>query len=108
MIEFERVRDSKDFQNVYNKAKKWHCDGAVVYFLAGSANKFSAVASKKIGKAVARNRAKRRIRAAFSNIKDELNSGTYIIIARAGINELSFKNIEKNLRWSFKKIEALK
>lgn len=108
MTNFEPLSDTREFQKVYSEAKKWHCDGAVVYFLADKSNKFSAVASKKIGKAVYRNRAKRRIRSAFWSIKGDLESGIYVIIAKNGTNELNFAKFQKDLRWSFKKIEALK
>ncbi|WP_242647965.1 ribonuclease P protein component [Campylobacter geochelonis] len=93
---------------MYDEAKKWHCECAVVYFLASEQKKFAVVASKKIGKAVIRNRAKRLIKAAFLNIKNELKSGSFVIITKAGINEMKFGAIEKNLRWSFRKMDILK
>ena len=45
----------------------------------------------------------------FFNIKNDLVSGTYILIAKKQIaQDISFDKIEKNLRWSFKKIGCVK
>lgn len=108
MTKFVTLSSSKEFQKIYCVAKKWHCDGAVVYFLADKTNKFAVVASKKIGNAVARNRAKRRIRATFLDLNNAVKSGIYVIVAKNGVNDLNFAKFENNLKWSFKKIDALK
>jgi len=70
--------------------------------------KLAVVASKKVGKAVVRNRAKRLLRAAFFSISNELKDGTYIMVAKNGITEISFDKICKNLSWSTKKMGCLK
>nr|WP_314882869.1 ribonuclease P protein component [uncultured Campylobacter sp.] len=102
------MSDSKVFSEVYKSAAKWHCECAVVYFLASEQRKFSAVASKKIGNSVTRNRAKRRLRAVFYNQKDAIVSGIFILIAKKRIVDMSFEDIERNLKWAFKKIGAVK
>ncbi|ERJ26157.1 Ribonuclease P protein component [Campylobacter concisus ATCC 51562] len=48
------------------------------------------------------------MRAAFFNISSELKDGTYIMIAKNGITEISFEKICKNLSWSTKKMGCLK
>ena len=57
---------------------------------------------------MARNRAKRRIRAAFLDLNNAVKSGIYVIVAKNGVNDLNFAKFENNLKWSFKKIDALK
>lgn len=106
-MEFSPVK-SQEFSIVYEKAKKWHCDPAVVYYLASNDKKFSVIASKKIGNAVKRNRAKRVVRAAFLELKDRLKPGIYVIITRANINDMEFSSVVKSLKWSFKRLEAEK
>lgn len=65
------------------------------------------VASKKVGKAVARNRAKRVLRAAFASYAKELSVGTYVLIAKSNVNGFDFESSRKKLRWSFKKLGCL-
>lgn len=106
--DFASIGDSKEFSYVYRNAKKWHCSSAIVYFLESEEKKFAAVASKKVGKAVDRNLAKRRIRCAFAQLNVGLKSGIYIIISKSNIAEQRFSEIKSNLIWSFKKLDCLK
>ena len=78
---------------------------SMVLFVATSENppQVAFVASKKIGNAVKRNRAKRLMRAALREIlaPDKLNLST-IIVARISILELPFANIVNDLRYCLK------
>ncbi|RAZ50230.1 ribonuclease P protein component [Campylobacter hyointestinalis] len=104
---FGSISDSKEFVHVYQNAKKWHCDCAVVYFLESSSTKFAAIASKKVGKAVIRNRSKRLLRSAFYSFGNELKDGVYILIAKAGLEKLPYDRIQKSLKWSLKKVNSI-
>lgn len=66
------------------------------------------VASKKVGKAVLRNRAKRVLRASFACVADELKNGTYILVAKGGVENFNLNMASKNIRWSFKKLGCFK
>ena len=90
MTKFITLNGSKEFQKIYCVAKKWHCDGAVVYFLADETNKFAVVASKKVGNAVARNRAKRRIRAAFFCFYKALKMWCFVFFGKKVVKEIKF------------------
>ncbi|EDO9795288.1 ribonuclease P protein component [Campylobacter fetus] len=105
---FSSISDSKDFIRVYQSAKKWHFECAVIYFLESDTTKFAAVASKKVGKAVVRNRIKRVLRSAFFNFSSELKDGIYILIAKAGLEKMPFDKVEKNLKWALKKVDSIK
>ncbi|ARR00145.1 ribonuclease P protein component [Campylobacter porcelli] len=105
---FDSISDSKEFKKVYQNAKKWHCDLAVVYFLESDMSRFAAVVSKKIGKAVVRNRVKRVFRAAFFALSNELKSGIYIFIAKSGADEVPFDKICKNFRWALKRMDSIR
>lgn len=105
---FDSISDSKEFSRVYQSAKKWHCDLAVVYFLESDTSRFAAVASKKIGKAVVRNRVKRLFRAAFSTLSSELKDGIYIFIAKSGADKVPFDKIYKSFRWALKRMDSIR
>lgn len=105
---FDSISDSKEFSRVYQSAKKWHCDLAVVYFLESDTSRFAAVASKKIGKAVVRNKVKRLFRAAFSTLSSDLKDGIYIFIAKSGADKVPFDKICKSFRWALKRMDSIR
>ncbi len=109
MKKFVSINDSKEFARLYKNAKKWYCECAVIFYEDDETQgKFSVIASKKVGKAVARNRAKRLIRAVFANMQTRLKTGKYIFVAKAEILGTSFVKLQKNLEWGLRKLECLK
>ena len=98
MAKYARIRHQAEFSSIYKNGKKWHCEQASVYFLA----------SKKIGNAVKRNKAKRRLRAVFGNLCARLKNGSYIIVAKENITSATFDILAKNLNWSMSKMGAFK
>ncbi len=71
-------------------------------------NRLGLSVSKKLGTAVARNRAKRIIRAGYDTVKDELRTGFLIVIsARTAIGGKSSTEVAKELRRSFSELGML-
>jgi ribonuclease P protein component len=66
------------------------------------------VASKKVGCAVKRNLAKRRLKALFLELQSELKSGIYIFIAKETIKDIDYSKLKSALTWSFKRLECFK
>ena len=60
-------------------------------------------ASKKIGNAVKRNRAKRLMRAVFIKHYKNLKNGRYIFVAKKDILDLDFLAIEKDFKYLIRK-----
>jgi len=71
-------------------------------FVAPSADAywyFAAVASKRLGGAVQRNRAKRRLRAAFAAAsKGKVNPLRVILYAKAGVLKIDFQELVESVR----------
>lgn len=65
-------------------------------------------ASKKVGKAVIRNRAKRRLKALFIKYRDILKDGIFVFVAKTVTADADFLLLEKNFLYSLKKLNAIK
>lgn len=75
-----------------------------------SFNKLGIAVSKKDGKAVNRNRMKRLIRENYKNFEERIKLGTNILIVinkEKNIEEISFKDIERNFYRTLKKANVL-
>ncbi|MBD3791048.1 MAG: ribonuclease P protein component [Campylobacterales bacterium] len=103
------MKTSKEFFGVYHRSNcSWHTPYFVLFFKKEEGYKVGFVASKKIGNAVQRNRAKRLLRAHFIENIDLLVSGSYALVAKPGILEADFKKTSKAYLHALKKCAALK
>jgi len=98
----------KEFQLVYKRGKAAHAKSSVLFYLHGKAYKNGFTASKKVGNAVYRNRAKRRIRAIFQELSPTITSGTYIFVAKEAIRDTSYENLKHDMNRALKKVGAVK
>ena len=92
---------------VYNNSKKWHFDGAVVFYKSGLKKNVGFTASKKVGNSVKRNLARRRLKALFLELNSQLKSGSYIYVAKEKIDNMDYMSLRKSLLWSFKRLDCL-
>ena len=65
-------------------------------------------ATKKIGNAVRRNRAKRRMRAMVLACNEALREGSYILVAKAQMQTLEFDRLCNDLKKALKRIHTPK
>jgi len=94
-----RINKKKDYNNIYKKGKKILGRYMVLFIIKGegSKNRYGFVTSKKIGNAVSRNRAKRRIRMVVKgNMKYVQDRFDVIIVARKSINEVSYSDLNRD------------
>lgn len=77
----------------------------MLFYKESQLKKSAFVASKKVGKAVARNRAKRVLRAHFIERADRLQKGQYIFVAKQPILESDYKVLSKRLNSIFKRLK---
>ena len=105
-----RLKSPKDFRQTYQKGKSIVNAYLVLYFRKNFKDKYriGISVSKKVGKAVVRNRIKRRLREIC-----RLHEGIFpkgfdlIFVARVRIKDISYQTMEKSLLDLVKKIGNL-
>lgn len=106
-----RLRESEDFQKVFQKGKSVANRQFVVYLLPKEEEgqlRIGVSVSKKIGKAVVRNRVKRLIREAIRHMLPQITwTGDLIIIARAPLAEMEYHELQSSLTHCLKKAKLL-
>jgi ribonuclease P protein component len=107
-----RLKKNEQFQEVFQKGTSAANKQFVVYAVRQEGQAvFRAGISvgKKIGKAVTRNRVKRLIREAIASMEDEIQTGfDLVIIARPGLEEMSFEALRGSLQHVLKRAKVLK
>ncbi len=92
------LRGGLDFQRVWEAGKSWSHPLIILRACPNGmeTSRFGFVVGKKIGKAVARNRAKRLIREVVRHRLENIAQGwDLIFIARAGAEQAELKDIEQ-------------
>ena len=64
-------------------------------------------ATKKIGIAVVRNRAKRLLRAVFIKNIDGLKAGSFVFVAKNNLVECGFHQVKKDIYWALNKLDVI-
>ncbi|AXH12976.1 ribonuclease P protein component [Halarcobacter bivalviorum] len=108
LSKLHRLNNSKDFNQLYKSGKKWHTHTFVAFFSSSEKLNLAFVASKKVGNAVKRAKAKRKLRALCLKYENRLLSGKYIFVAKDMIFEKDYKSFEKDFLYAMKKLQLFK
>lgn len=107
-----RLKSRLDFQAVYTKGRSVANRAAVIYVLAqkpGTVSRVGFAAGKKLGKAVVRNRVKRRIREAVRSIWPRVRPGLLIVlIGRQAAREMPTPDLQARVEELFARAGALR
>lgn len=96
-----RINKKKEYNNIYKKGKKIPGKYMVVFVIGaeGENSRYGIVASKKVGHAVQRNLAKRRLRTViYQNIGEIKEKVDVVVIARPAIKEASWDQLNSDYR----------
>jgi ribonuclease P protein component len=111
-----RLLQRKDFLRVAGGKRKWVAPGLILQVLAGAddtpagpqaeARRVGFTASKKVGNAVQRNRAKRRLRAAAQQVMAEhaAPAHDYVVIARNETPDRPYTSLVAELELALKRL----
>lgn len=105
-----RLTKNKHFQYVYRKGEIRQTQFLTLVFVKTKFRTFKVgfSVSKKIGKAVIRNKVKRRMRECFDLMKEDVNTKhNYVFVAKKGIENLMFQQIKDNMRNVLKKAHLI-
>ena len=111
MSEHITLKDNNDFRRIYRRGNDFVDKGLVIYVLKNKNNnlRYGITTGKKIGKAVVRNRCKRIIRAAYSQLYDELKPGfDFIFVARGRTPMLKSDDVYRIMKNLLGKAQLLK
>jgi len=107
----EVLRYQRDFDRLYRKGRSAGDKYVVIFYIANGQpySRRAFLASKKVGGAVARNRARRLMKESFRKIEGEIVSGKdMIFIARSNITETGCAEVERSMRRALGKCGLLR
>jgi ribonuclease P protein component len=95
----ERLRKRKDFLHIYRNGTRYRGKNFILVYLSNNLrfSRIAVVASKKVGNALVRNKAKRRLRTLYRMNKNYLKeSYDLVFITNARIRQATWKEIQKD------------
>lgn len=106
---FTSLKTTREFNRVYKNSKTVHTQQFVIFYRhVPDEYRVGVVASKKVGKAVSRNRAKRLLRSHFIRHMEQLKTGHYVLVAKPPLLESEHSLIEHATFKALKRLKALK
>ena len=94
----EVIKKQDDFRNILQNGKRWHGSCLRFFFLKAEERRIGFAVSKRFGKAVYRNKVKRLMREGYRRNKNSIGSFMMIMMPHAGINQIDYYCIEKDIQ----------
>lgn len=104
------LKQNKDFRRLYYRGKSKASSCIVTYVMKNRSGEtsYGITTGKKIGNAVKRNRARRLIRAAFSELEHRLNNSYDIVfVARTRTSQVKMQEVKAQMEEQLKALGAL-
>jgi ribonuclease P protein component len=110
MRRINRLASATGIRNVYESGRRATeaSAGCVGVIAEGGPPLIAVVAGRKLGGAVARNRAKRRLRAAIDPMVERMTSGAQVVVgATSQTNKVDFQKLADDIETALSKIGVL-
>lgn len=109
MQKIYRLSSNASFNYIYNRGKSVSAKDLILLFVPTKYSfKVGFTVSKKVGKAVVRNKTKRRLKNGFITIIPRINrSYNYIFVAKSGAAEQNYNELLRQMLYLLKKAGLL-
>ena len=100
------MRKRREYKNVYREGNKEVGRNLILYrwYRGSDEKRFGITVTKRIGTAVVRNRAKRRLREVIRQEIGDLGvGGDFVVVVKQGMTEASFHEVREELIYLVKK-----
>lgn len=107
MLHTITIKRNTEFRRAYYKGRAFTTSVVVVYILKNhkGINRIGFTATKKVGIAVERNRARRLMKEAYRLLEQELPSGyDYVFVARSRTPHVGMQQVQQAMRHAFSKL----
>lgn len=100
------IKESKDFDKILKKKNQFASKFTYIYINENDLNnyRFGICVSKKLGKAVIRNKIKRRVKDIIDKTKLQFNSKDYIIILKKSAKDAKYLELKEDITNLLEKI----
>lgn len=108
MKDTKTLKLNKDFRRLYYRGKSCVCRNIVLYCMKNrkASNRLGITCGKAVGKAVARNRAKRLVREGYRLLEDKLARGyDFVIVVRSAAAGKKLNDIYGDMLYAVKKLD---
>lgn len=105
----QTLKQNKDFRRLYYRGKSVASPCLVTYAMRSRGGvHYGITTSKKIGNAVQRNRSRRVIRAALSDLEGQIDGNWDIVfVARSKTSHVNMQRVQKEMKEHFKQLGVI-
>ena len=102
-MKYLSLKKQSDFQKLFQSGRRVFSQSLTMIVKPARELKMGISIGKKHGKAVKRNRIKRLLREAFSQVAEEFQGKYYIVLVPKVAEEYTLKTFKAHLQWMIKK-----
>lgn len=90
----EIVKSNDTFREIIQSGCRWHENHMTIYYKPSEFRQVGFAVSKRLGNAVVRNKAKRRMRELYRDRRQELGNMQIVMMAKKGLHSAGFQTLK--------------